>query len=320
MSRTVSSPAAKQVFRHEAMFYEDLAQFLAGTVRFLREGIEAGEPALVVVDAAKIEALRAELGNDAARVQFADMANVGRNPARIIPAWKRFTDENLRPGSPVRGIGEPIWAGRSSAELIECQGHETLLNVAFDDGPAWTLLCPYDTVALPADVIAEAQRSHPVLVRHGSRSSSGAYLHEHPAPARWDQPLPPPPPGASRYTAGPGWETLAAIRQAARTHAVRAGLPADSADSFTVAVSEIASNALTHGGQTATVHLWVDGHTVLCDVTDEGQLDAPPLLGRQEPTLQQAGGRGLWLANQLCDLVQVRTGPGGTTVRLHAYL
>jgi anti-sigma regulatory factor (Ser/Thr protein kinase) len=32
------------------------------------------------------------------------------------------------------------------------------------------------------------------------------------------------------------------------------------------------------------------------------------------------GGRGLWLANQLCDLVQIRSGARGTVVRLHMRL
>ena len=31
----------------------------------------------------------------------------------------------------------------------------------------------------------------------------------------------------------------------------------------------------------------------------------------------QPGGYGLWLANQLCDLVQIRSLPAGTAVRLH---
>ena len=134
------------------------------------------EPTLVVVDAAKVAALRAELGADADRVHFADMAEVGRNPARIIPRWRGFVDEHLRPDRPVRGIGEPIWAGRSPAELVECQAHETLLNYAFADSPAWSLLCPYDTAALPPAVVDEARRSHPFVARDGIGKDSPEYV------------------------------------------------------------------------------------------------------------------------------------------------
>ena len=41
-----------------------------------------------------------------------------------------------------------------------------------------------------------------------------------------------------------------------------------------------------------------------------------PLVGRVKPVPTQVGGRGLWLANQFCDLVQIRSGDDGTAVRL----
>jgi hypothetical protein len=91
--RTVTSTYTerdREVFEHEAFLYADGEEFLAGVVPFLREGVAAGEPALVVVDADKIDRLRSRLNGDAHAVHFADMAEVGRNPAGIIPAWRRF--------------------------------------------------------------------------------------------------------------------------------------------------------------------------------------------------------------------------------------
>jgi anti-sigma regulatory factor (Ser/Thr protein kinase) len=55
------------------------------------------------------------------------------------------------------------------------------------------------------------------------------------------------------------------------------------------------------------------------EVEDEGLIEEP-LVGRIRPDHTQLSGRGLWLANQLCDLVQIRSGMHGTTVRLHAAL
>jgi hypothetical protein len=78
----------------------------------------------------KIEALRSELGPRARDVAWVDMADVGRNTARIIPAWREFLDEQA--DRSLRGTGEPIWADRSAAELVECQRHESLLNLAFN--------------------------------------------------------------------------------------------------------------------------------------------------------------------------------------------
>jgi hypothetical protein len=51
-------------------------------------------------------------------------------------------------------------------------------------------------------------------------------------------------------------------------------------------------------------------------IRDGGRFDKP-LADRQRPSRNIAGPRGLWVANQLCDLVQIRTLPEGTVVRLH---
>jgi hypothetical protein len=119
-------------FRHEALLYGGIDGFIEATVPFLRAGADGGDAMLVVVDAAKIDALREILGADAPSVTFADMAEVGANPARIIPAWRAFVDAH--PERRLRGIGEPIWSARSSAELVECERHEALLNVVFAGG------------------------------------------------------------------------------------------------------------------------------------------------------------------------------------------
>ena len=163
-------------FCHEAFLYGSEEQFLHGTATFIRDGLAANEPTLVVVDAWKIVLLRGALGKDAEHVQFADMAEVGSNPARIIHAWRDFVDERA-PGRPVRGIGEPIGPDRNSAQLVECQRHESLLNLAFADTPAFWLMCPYDTEALGLDVVDEALHSHPII--------SSKDIREGEPPLRW---------------------------------------------------------------------------------------------------------------------------------------
>ena len=144
---TVEPHGAHARYRHEAFFYTGPDEFMAGTVPFLRDAVAADEAVLVVLDTAKITTLRGALGADADRIEFADMTQVGANPARIIPLWQDFILRHSGDERRIRGIGEPIWAGRSPAELAECRRHEELLNVAFDD-PAFTLLCPYDSAVL----------------------------------------------------------------------------------------------------------------------------------------------------------------------------
>jgi anti-sigma regulatory factor (Ser/Thr protein kinase) len=304
-------------FQHEALLYDGIGQFVDSLVPFILDGVQAQEEVLVVVAAAKIDVLRGALGSDADRVDFADMTDIGRNPARLIPAWRRFIESRPYPGR-MRGVGEPIYPDRSPAELIEAQAHETLLNLAFGGTQGLKLLCPYDIGALPPEVVAEARRSHPIVVAHGGgESSSAAYLHEHPSPARMDQPLAPPPDHAKEFTFGSEPGELGIVRGIVWQYAVRAGLNRLGVDSLTVAVNEIATNSQLHGGGRGILRLWTQDGSVICEVSDAGRISGSPLLGRAFPPLEQRSGRGLWLVNQLCDLVQIRSGPGGTVIRLH---
>jgi MEDS: MEthanogen/methylotroph, DcmR Sensory domain len=160
-------------FQHHALIYEGSDDYLAGTIPFLRDALEAGEPSMVAVGHSQRELIEAELGDAAGRVCFADMESLGRNPAWIIPFWREFVDE--AEGRPVRGIGEAVWAARSPAALDECERHEALLNVAFAPGQSWSLLCPYDACSLGDDVLGKVCRSHPHVRREGRVEASGAF-------------------------------------------------------------------------------------------------------------------------------------------------
>ena len=303
-------------FRHEALLYDGEVGFLTGTLPFIREGVAAGEPVLVVVSAAKIGLLRAALGGDADRVAFADMADVGANPARIIPAWRDFvavTDG----GRHARGIGEPIWAERTPAELVECQRHEALLNLAFAGVPAWWLLCPYDTGALGPDVLEEAERSHPYLSERGAARESAGYRGLEQVAEPFAAPLPDPSSRPAELGFGSG--SLAGLRELVSRQAAAAGLDPSRTADLVLAVDEVATNSLRHGGGRGTLRVWREDGALVCEVRDAGRLQ-DPMAGRERPTPERDGGRGLWMVNQLCDLVQLRSFPDGAAVRMHVYL
>ena len=176
-------------FHHEAVFYASDEEYLAGVLPDLRAAIETGGPILVAVGDDKMKLLRGALGEDAERVRFTDMERLGRNPACIIPAWREFM---ATAGSgPRLGIGEPVWPGRTDAELIECRRHESLLNLAFDGGGPWRLLCPYDIRGLAPEVLADARHNHPHLSRGGVAAPSADYV-EPPTVLSWDGALPAP--------------------------------------------------------------------------------------------------------------------------------
>jgi anti-sigma regulatory factor (Ser/Thr protein kinase) len=299
-------------FSHQALLYAGDDEFVDGTLPFVRAGLEADEPTMVVVNATKLGLLKEALNGDGRHVQFADMAEVGLNPARIIPAWRAFLDASE--GRAIRGIGEPVWAGLSADQIAECQRHEALLNVAFAGGEDFQLLCPYDVEALEPAIIDETHRSHPQL-RHGTRESeSDAYLGLEAFSAPFHDALPEPPAEAERLHVDGA--SLGSLRAAVRRFAADAGAVGRLADDLLVGVNELASNSVRHGGGAGDVRLWRQGDELVCEVRDHGQLDIP-LVGRVRPDPLQVDGRGLWLTNQLCDLVQIRSGAGGTVVRLH---
>jgi anti-sigma regulatory factor (Ser/Thr protein kinase) len=304
-----------RAFRHEALIYADLEAFVAGVGPFVADGVERGEPVLVVVDTHKISALRAALGSKASAVQFKDMAVVGANPGRIIPAWHDFVDEHAGPRQPVRGVGEPIGPNRSPVELTECHRHEALLNVAFDAGPAWWLLCPYDTSAVAPEVIAEAGRNHPFLAHDGASfpSASARSVHAHAQPV--SEPLDPPPSDASTIEVTEHVD-LGMARNFALDAARATGMSNDQAADVALVVSELASNSMRHAGTAAHLTMWSTDASLVCEVRDGGVLE-DPLVGRHRPHPGDISGRGLWIAQQVSDLVQQRTLPEGNVVRVH---
>jgi anti-sigma regulatory factor (Ser/Thr protein kinase) len=304
-------------FRHEILLYAGEDGFVEGTLPFIDDALAAEEPVLVAVTRARIETLEEALGDDAERVRFMDVEALGRNPARLIPAWHRFLIDHASEGRQVRGIGEPVWPGRSAAELSECERHESLLNLAFDDGRPWRLLCPYDLNNLDEETIEAAQRSHPFITENSSSRRSDAYRCPDNASGPFDGALPPPLTPATQLTFG--GDQLRTLRRAVAEWAAGTLLGPERTEHLVLAVSELATNSVCHGGGTGTLRMWREEGTLLCEVSDRGRI-IEPLVGRVRPTLVQQAGRGMWLVNQLCDLVQIRTTATGSVVRVHMRL
>lgn len=283
---------------------------------FVLEGVAAGQPVMAAVVPRRIDLLRDALGDAASAVEFVDMTRLGANPARIIPAWRDFTDAHAGSGQALRGIGEPIWDGRGAAEVAECQVHEALLNMAVGpDTPLW-LLCPYDVGALPGDVVAEAHRSHPVVIEGRTHRGSTTYGGVHHVAALFGSDLSAPDPDADHRVFGHG--QLGAVRADVHARAALAGLSPGRRADLVLAVHEVAVNSVEHGGGVGDLRIWQDDRALVCEVRDRGRID-DPMIGRRLPPWDGDGGRGLWLVNQLCDLVQVRSGETGTTVRVHSW-
>jgi len=309
---TTAAPVrARQSYRHEAFLWHSRADYGAGLAPFLREGVEGGEAVMAVLLAEHAAWVTAELGPVASQVHFVDMRELGHNPARIIPAWLEFLETSCGQGRPARGVGEPVWPGRSEAEVLECQLHEALLNLAVDPELPFWLVCPYDAGELEPELVAEAGRSHPVLVTATSYEGSGSYRgHEH-ARALFTADLPAPPADASDL-----YVTATNLSEATASVTLHAAsrLWSDQVVQLADVVRGLAEDGLRRGAGYVEVDLWEEPTELVCQVSDRTVIDDFLVGRRLVPYLEQDT---VWAANQLCDLVQVRSGPHGTTVRLH---
>jgi anti-sigma regulatory factor (Ser/Thr protein kinase) len=303
-------------YQHEALLFRGEHDFMEGTVPFILEGLTLDQPVMIGATGQRLGQLQGAVGADASGVHFVDLSQLGANPARIIPALTSFVGTFGGPGRPVRAIGETVWPGRRPTEIAECQLHEALLNLAVEpDTPVW-FRCVYDANALPVPVLEEVPRSHPTLHVDGAYRGSTTYGGTHHVEALFGAALPDPPPEAMAVPFGS--DGLPEVRRLVSQHAATAGLGPDRATDLVAAVTEIATNSIRHGGGQGSLRLWRHEDALICEITDAGHI-TDPLVGRRTPSAPESG-RGLWLANQLADLIQVRSAPTGTTTRLHSWL
>lgn len=295
--------------RHMLYPYTGTQDYLDGLLAYISEARAVDATVVVCAPTDRCDLLRGYLSDDDS-VAFMDTTALGGNPGRLIPAWQDWIDQHGHEGA-IHGIGEHVWSEGRSARLSELRYHEWLLNVAFAQTPAWSLLCPYDTVGQSEAVAQSLARSHP-LVWDGAASSA-----------------------ATQYAPGPyGFQAFAdphdsydemtytiddltAVRELVTAWSTSGGLSADRVRDLMLAVTEVASNSIRHGGGAGRLRVWTETGTLVCEFRDAGVI-SDPMVGRMRPTADQIGGCGLWFVHQLCDLVEIRSNSrDGTHVRLH---
>ncbi len=109
---------------------------------------------------------------------------------------------------------------------------------------------------------------------------------------------------------------LEAVRAYVGGYASRCGLSAERAEDAVLAVNELATNSIKHGGGQGWLRAWREPDALVYEVRDAGFI-ADPLVGRRRPSPDQVRGFGVWLVNHLCDLVELRSSPTGSVIRAH---
>lgn len=284
----------------------------------LRAGVADGDAVMFVSTADTVEAARASLGPaEASAVEFQDSAQQYRTPAAALTGFQRLFAAHAERGRRLRVVSEQPVASARNPELGELSRIDAATNVVSLARNA-TVVCAYDLRATPPHTLAMARRSHPEVIEQGNCRPSPVFTD----PARLmgelhAQPPLPEPAGTPLELADP--QDAAEARRYVAGAAAVCGLGEPALDKFVTAVNEIVTNAMVHAVPDR-VRVWAEHDEVVCEVRDRGFGIADPFVGYRLPRPGATGGRGMWLARQLVDLVEVRTGPCGSVVRLRIRL
>jgi anti-sigma regulatory factor (Ser/Thr protein kinase) len=301
---------------HDAMFYGSDDEFVSALIPFARDGLERDEAVVAAVTPANIDLLRDALGPDASAVSFLDRDEWYQRPATTVAGWLRLLAGAADRGqSRARLIGE-VGFGKAPNHPTWTR-YEAALNDVFAQAPAW-IVCPYDTRVVPASLLGEARRTHPAIFHPEPRRSDG-YL----TPAQFLDAVPEPmPPVSGAPTVRLDINSLdVSTGVAPARHAVSAVIAAggwsglDRGDDLILAMSEIVTNSIRYGRGRRELRVWTDRDTVTCEVRDDGAGPADPLVGYRPPRPDTVGGRGMWIARQLCDALAVTRSGSSTVVR-----
>ncbi len=313
MSRTEGT------FEHSACIYDSDQQYLDTAVPFLADGLALGEPVLAVTTPANLELLNTALGTRSSEFDYAESAFFGRRPPQRVAAFYRYWKGHhaAREGGPgngrVRVLAEPVWAGRSAREITAWARMEAALNVALAPTTI-SMICPYDARTLDPDIITDALCTHPVQVTGSDPSPSPRYVD----PAAFarscdNSPLPEPPPTADAFDFD---GDLRGLRRFITDCAAAHGVVGDRADLLVLAVSEVGAYLKSRWPSSAAVRAWEQPGAVVCDFRQPAGRITDPFLGLRPAELVVGDGDGLWLTNQICDWMEIRSGADGCAIQL----
>ncbi len=295
--------------RHDLFIYDTDDAFAAQLARYLLAGIEADERLMVVVGARKQALVRGVLGATAEGIEFEDPAVVYTRPeaalARFDAVVGTLSDASERP---IRAYGEPP-ARATRDEWDAWIAYESIVNRAMV-GRVGTLMCGYDARIIPASVVRQMRRTHRVVL-DGAWQISPDYEE----------------PEVLVRELEPAFEPLTGLRSLDVAEPRRlqdrladelatASMPENRARDMLVAAREVLANAELHGNGVRSMRVGRVEQHLVCEVTDSGEGIDDPLAGYVPPRRLGDDRAGLWIARQLTSRLELRSAPGGLTVRL----
>jgi anti-sigma regulatory factor (Ser/Thr protein kinase) len=294
--------------RHNALVYESQDEYLALAVPFLKEGLEAGEGAIVGHTKPGLATMREALGPDAAHVTFVDVSSAYTRPARTLASYHAVCVEQLRKTPTLRAMAD-VQFGPDPAEWDLWTGYEAVFNDSFAHLPAW-VICSYNANGTPDPIIEGVWQTHPKVVDGEGWSTSDRY--EDPDDLlRRITPTPEPLPELRSIPFGHDVEEL---REELARELLAEGVPSSQVLDMLLAATEIATNAEEHGGGVNDVRVGRAQGRFVCEIVDRGDGFDDPTAGYLAP--RPGVGDGLWVARQLTWGLEFFRSPAGFTARL----
>ncbi|MET8998472.1 sensor histidine kinase [Amycolatopsis sp. NPDC004169] len=300
-------------YDHAAVHYRGDEELLAVAVPFLERGLAAGEPTLVSLEPERAELVRAALP-PSARVEYLSTRDLYARPAAAIRSYRELLAGFVAGGAAGISIFGEIPPAAIDTSWDWWARYEAAVNHAYGEFPLRSV-CAYDTRTTPGHVLDDVARTHPFVATPGGHEANTGYVD----PLSFltgPRPMTPLPiehtaPRAELADPSPGDARRAVLATAP------VDLPAAEVDDLVLAVSEIVDNALRHGRPPVRVRIWAGAGQMVVSVHDAGPGPADPFAGLL-PAERRVGGRGLWIAHQICSEVALHRDETGFTARLTA--
>lgn len=298
---------------HEVGLHEGDDGLVSLVVPFAEAGLAAGEPVALALGRRRAELVRAALP-DSPDVTFLTSRYI-RPASAVAAVLESLTAHVASSPARMRVVGELDVSSLSAATWGPWARYEAAVNHLYAPFPV-TAMCVYDTAVTPADVITDLMATHSrVATPDGSSRTNGRYqdpvefLRSRPTVP---DPLENTPPVVELVDPDP-----AAARRAVRSLAARSSVANDDVADLVVGVSEVVANAWLHGRPPVITRMWTTADRLVVTVSDAGEGPVEPFAGLTQLD-DDIGGRGLWIAHQLCAQVDHADTGDGFTVRLTA--
>jgi anti-sigma regulatory factor (Ser/Thr protein kinase) len=297
-----------RVFRHGALVYASKDEYVEWAVPFLKEGLEAGEAAIVAHTKTGMALMREALGPDAAHVTFVDVSSAYTRPARTLASYHRVFVEQLRERASLRAVAD-VQFGLDPGEWDLWTGYEGVFNRCFSHVPAW-VVCTYNATGTPDPIIDGVWRTHPEVAADHSWTESERYED----PDSLLRALTPEPMALSGLRPIDFGRDLEEFREQLARELIAEKVSRARALDMLVAATEIAMNALEHGGGVEEVRVGRAEGRFVCEIVDRGPGFDDPAAGYLAP--RPGVGRGLWVARQLTWQIELFASVDGFTARI----